>query len=193
MAVWFHVKRTLAICDSATHLFQAYIVRGKDERATVRTGQAWPYPAVAKRRQAMPYQKTADLPASVRAHLPAHAQQIFLNAYNNAWDQYAAPSQRRGAESQEESAFRVAWAAVKRDYQTNDATGQWEPKGSYGATEEEVSRDDTIIAPTFSDTEPGAGPNYGAAGDPTAPDWGGIADQTTLGPDSVRPPEQRPV
>lgn len=64
---------------------------------------------------------------------------------------------------------------------------------SYGATEDEVSRNNATIAPTFSDTEPGAGPNYGAAGDPYAPNWGGLADLTTLGPEEVRPPEQRLV
>ncbi len=55
-------------------------------------------------------------------------------------------------------------------------------RGRYGATEDENSRSDAMIAPTFSDTEPGAGPNYGAAGDPDAPSWGGLEDQTTLGP-----------
>jgi len=76
----------------------------------------------------MPYQKTSDLPESVRNHLPPHAQDIFLNAYNNAWNEYADPANRRGGESQEEAAFRVAWTAVKREYQKNDTTGQWEPK-----------------------------------------------------------------
>ena len=61
-------------------------------------------------------------------------------------------------------------------------------RNTYGATESEVNRDDAVIAPTFSDMEPGAGLNYGAAGDPDAPNLGGLEDQTTLGPDSVRPP-----
>jgi hypothetical protein len=66
-------------------------------------------------------------------------------------------------------------------------------RGAYGATEAEVNRDDDVIAPTFSDTEPGAGTNYGAAGDPDAPNLGGIEDETTLGPNPVRPPERRLV
>lgn len=64
---------------------------------------------------------------------------------------------------------------------------------TYGATESEVSRDDDVIAPTFSDTEPGAGTNYGAAGNPDAPNLGGLEDQTTLGPYSVRPPDRQLV
>lgn len=64
---------------------------------------------------------------------------------------------------------------------------------TYGATESEVNRGDDVIAPTFSDTEPGAGTNYGAAGDPDAPNLGGIEDETTLGPYPVRPPERQLV
>ncbi len=66
-------------------------------------------------------------------------------------------------------------------------------RGAYGATEAEMNRDDDVIAPTFSDTEPGAGPNYSAAGNPDAPNLGGIEDETTLGPNPVRPPDRRLV
>lgn len=76
----------------------------------------------------MPYSTTTDLPDSVRDHLPPHAQQIFLKAYNSAWDEYASPQKRRSDESRDEAAFRVAWAAVKHDYEKNEQTGQWEPK-----------------------------------------------------------------
>ncbi len=77
----------------------------------------------------MPYSTTADLPTSVRDHLPPHAQQIFLKAFNSAWDEYANPAKREGNESREEAAFRVAWAAVKHEYRKDDASGQWVPKG----------------------------------------------------------------
>ncbi len=59
----------------------------------------------------MPYATTADLPPAVR-RLPWHAQDIFLAAFNAAWDNYA----DRGPEEQEQIAFRVAWAAVKKRY-----------------------------------------------------------------------------
>jgi cation transport regulator len=54
----------------------------------------------------------ADLPPAVQAHLPLHAQEIYLGAFNNAWTQYAA----RGPARRESTAHRVAWAAVKRKY-----------------------------------------------------------------------------
>lgn len=58
----------------------------------------------------MPYERNEDLPESLRAHLPAHAQDIFRAAFNNAWTEYALRPNR------EAIAHRVAWAAVKRHY-----------------------------------------------------------------------------
>ncbi len=59
----------------------------------------------------MPYASNAELPTSVRRHLPEHAQDIFRAAFNAAWHGYA----DRGAE-RETLAFRVAWSAVKKVY-----------------------------------------------------------------------------
>jgi cation transport regulator len=73
----------------------------------------------------MPYQRLTDLPDSVRDHLPAHAQQIYLEAFNHAWQEYADPQQRRGDISREETAHKVAWAAVKKRYQKDLASGRW--------------------------------------------------------------------
>ncbi|RIK44918.1 MAG: putative cation transport regulator ChaB [Chloroflexi bacterium] len=68
----------------------------------------------------MPYKSLAELPDSVRDNLPKHAQEIYKEAYNSAWDQYADPSSRRDDASREEVAHRVAWAAVKQKYEKND-------------------------------------------------------------------------
>lgn len=59
----------------------------------------------------MPYNALDDLPPSVR-RLPQHAQEIFRAAFNAAWHSYAG----RTASEQEETAFRIAWAAVKKRY-----------------------------------------------------------------------------
>ena len=69
----------------------------------------------------MPYVTTSDLPPAVR-RLPPHAQEIFLSAFNSAWQSYAG----RGPHKQEEIAFRVAWAAVKKRYRKQGET--WVPK-----------------------------------------------------------------
>jgi cation transport regulator len=64
----------------------------------------------------MPYDRLDDLPESVRHNLPKHAQEIYLEAFNNAWKQYDDPSERRSGASREEVAHRVAWSAVKQVY-----------------------------------------------------------------------------
>ena len=60
----------------------------------------------------MPYERNEDLPPSVRAHLPAHAQDIYRSSFNHAWQSYGAGEPER----REEIAHRVAWSAVKRRY-----------------------------------------------------------------------------
>jgi len=65
----------------------------------------------------MPYAQNEDLPPAVRTHLPAHAQDIFREAFNHALDEYG----------EEERAFRVAWAAVKRSYRKRGES--WVPIG----------------------------------------------------------------
>jgi len=65
----------------------------------------------------MPYEATGDLPESVRDNLPEHAQEIFLKAFNNAWEEYAEQDDR------EATAHKVAWAAVKQRYEKRD--GRW--------------------------------------------------------------------
>jgi cation transport regulator len=62
-----------------------------------------------------------DLPPSVQAHLPLHAQEIYLGAFNNAWTEYSSRGPAR-----ERTAHRVAWAAVKRKYQKSG--DRWIPR-----------------------------------------------------------------
>ena len=69
----------------------------------------------------MPYEINADLPPSVRNHLPEHAQSIFREAFNHAFEEH------EGDPRQEEAAFRIAWAAVKRSYEK--IGNEWVEKG----------------------------------------------------------------
>jgi cation transport regulator len=75
----------------------------------------------------MPYDRISDLPDSVRDHVPTHAQEIYREAFNHAWNEYADPGDRRGDASREETAHRVAWAAVKDKYEKG-ADGDWHAK-----------------------------------------------------------------
>ena len=65
----------------------------------------------------MPYHSANDLPDNVRNVLPKHAQEIYLAAFNNAWDEYKDPEERRGDANREETAHKVAWSAVKKEYE----------------------------------------------------------------------------
>ncbi len=75
----------------------------------------------------MPYDKLAELPDSVKDNLPKHAQEIYQAAFNSAWQQYDKPEERRGDASREETAHRVAWAAVKEKYEKQG--DKWVAKG----------------------------------------------------------------
>jgi cation transport regulator len=75
----------------------------------------------------MPYKTREDLPESVTNVLPAHAQDIYKEAFNSAWDEYKDAKDRKQGGSQEETAHRVAWAAVKNKYEKGD-DDKWHPK-----------------------------------------------------------------
>ena len=63
----------------------------------------------------MPYFSRSEPPDSVKDHLPDHAQDIYKEAFNSAFDQY---------DKNEERAHRVAWGAVKKDYHKGE-DGDW--------------------------------------------------------------------
>jgi cation transport regulator len=76
----------------------------------------------------MPYRTLRELPASVREHLPIHAQEIYVAAFNSAWEEYEDPEKRRGDTDREETAHRIAWSAVKQKYEKDEKTGKWREK-----------------------------------------------------------------
>jgi len=68
----------------------------------------------------MPYDKTSELPDSVRENMTEGAQAIYVKAFKSAWDQYAAQDDR------EATAHKIAWSAVKQRYEKQD--GGWVEK-----------------------------------------------------------------
>lgn len=75
----------------------------------------------------MPYKTTSELPDSVQHVLPDHAQDIYKEAFNSAYEQYQDPNERRDDADREEVAHRVAWSAVKKVYEKGD-DGSWHKK-----------------------------------------------------------------
>lgn len=55
----------------------------------------------------MPYGSDDELQPAVADHLPPRTQHIFREAFNHAWEEH---------DGDEERAFRVAYAAVKRSF-----------------------------------------------------------------------------
>jgi cation transport regulator len=70
----------------------------------------------------MPYKTNNDLPKNVTHVLSVHAQDIYREAFNHAWQEYANPDERRDDASREETAHKVAWSAVKKKYEKTDDT-----------------------------------------------------------------------
>jgi cation transport regulator len=58
----------------------------------------------------MPYHDNHELPDSVRHALPSHAQNIYREAFNHAFEAHKNEARR------EEASHRIAWAAVKCRY-----------------------------------------------------------------------------
>jgi len=75
----------------------------------------------------MPYKNNDELPKGVKDHLPAHAQNIYREAFNNAFSEYKDISKRRGPAPHEVVAHKVAWAAVKKVYKKGE-DGNWVEK-----------------------------------------------------------------
>lgn len=76
----------------------------------------------------MPYSSTQELPDGVKNVLPSHAQDIYKEAFNSAYEEYKNPAdRRRGREDREEVAHKVAWSAVKKKYEKDEA-GKWRTK-----------------------------------------------------------------
>jgi cation transport regulator len=75
----------------------------------------------------MPYSSNSELPGSVQNVLPKHAQDIYRESFNSAYDQYKDPDDRKGDVNREEVSHRVAWSAVKQKYEKG-ADDRWHPK-----------------------------------------------------------------
>ena len=58
----------------------------------------------------MPYKTSRDLPSGVKDNLPDHAQDIWREAFNSAYEQH----------KDDERAAKIAWGAVKESYEKKD-------------------------------------------------------------------------
>ena len=75
----------------------------------------------------MVYSNRSELPEQIKKILPNTAQEIYMKTYNSAYEQYRDPKKRKGEETREEVAHKVAWSAVKNSYEKNEQ-GNWVKK-----------------------------------------------------------------
>lgn len=68
-----------------------------------------------------------DLPERLKDDLPPHAQKIYEKALKNAYDEYKEPEKRRSSDDRESTAHKVAWSAVKKEYEKGN-DGKWHRK-----------------------------------------------------------------
>jgi cation transport regulator len=69
------------------------------------------------------------VPSRYKDVLPRHAQEIYTKVFNSAYKEYEDKSKRRGDESREATASKVAWKAVSTRYEKGE-DGKWHPKRS---------------------------------------------------------------
>jgi cation transport regulator len=72
----------------------------------------------------MSYTDNHSLPKGVQHKLPQHAQTIYRETYNHAWEFYKRPSKSKLPKTREATAHSVAWAAVENKYKQNEE-GEW--------------------------------------------------------------------
>lgn len=75
----------------------------------------------------MTYTRTSELPVTIREVLPLKAQELYLNAYNEALEMELAESVH--ALPRESMAHQLAWDAVTHAFVRDEGTGQWHALG----------------------------------------------------------------
>lgn len=85
----------------------------------------------------MEYKTVKDLPASISEVLPKEAQELYLEQYKEAWDEY--DKVVAGGLDQPGIAHRDAWAAVIEKYELDAQTGKWRLKTAIEADAKEAA------------------------------------------------------
>jgi cation transport regulator len=74
----------------------------------------------------MPYKGTSDLSKTLQDILPKEAQEIYVGAFNGAYEEYKDPKKLTRNASREAASHATAWAAVKKKFKKGK-TGRWVP------------------------------------------------------------------
>ena len=72
----------------------------------------------------MTYKSISELPEHLRKTMPYDAQEIYLKAYNDSWRNFDG-DEALGEQSQEATAHRDGWNAVKQEFVHDEEKGIW--------------------------------------------------------------------
>jgi cation transport regulator len=75
----------------------------------------------------MPYGSIEELPDELQHTLPVHAQEVYKEAFNEAWSTYHNPETKPKDLSREAMSDKIAWQAVEAVY-TQDPDNRWVKK-----------------------------------------------------------------
>ena len=75
------------------------------------------------------YADLTHLPKDVQEVLPLHAQIIYVDAFNAAWEDWEDIDTAMLWFDRETIACQEAWTAVKKVYRKDERTGQWRRRG----------------------------------------------------------------
>jgi cation transport regulator len=76
------------------------------------------------------FKSKEELPKLIQIALPEDAQELYLKAYNKAWNTYE-PETYPG-KARDKVAHQAGWAAVEEEYVHDEGTGQWHRKEKTG-------------------------------------------------------------
>ena len=76
----------------------------------------------------MRYESQSDLPPTIRDVLPERAQELYLEAYNQGWDEY---DENQGYLTRDGVAHQRGWTAVRHEYVQDQGTGLWHLEGEH--------------------------------------------------------------
>jgi cation transport regulator len=75
----------------------------------------------------MPYGSIDELPNELRQTLPMHAQEVYKEAFNEAWSTYHDPKTKPKDISRTAMSDKIAWQAVEAIY-THGPDNRWAKK-----------------------------------------------------------------
>jgi cation transport regulator ChaB len=88
------------------------------------------------------YKNKSDLPESLQDYLTEELQEIYLEAYQQSWENY---EEHKGGELDREGvAHRDAMVAVTKDHTFDEDTGKWYRKGEEPSEEEDQGLLDNV-------------------------------------------------